>query len=292
MVDATYIEPVMYQIIRYIRQELSEHYSPSETSLLARIILEEVSGFTFAALTSGKFSNLSDCQERKLQQILSRLKLGEPFQYVMGKTTFYGIELQVGREVLIPRPETEELVEWIIADCGAGATDILDIGTGSGCIAIALAVNMPQAQVHDWDLSLPALQMAQGNARLNHVEVLFRQRDILKPFTEESRYDCIVSNPPYITLSEKTTMERTVTAFEPGEALFVPDKSPLLFYERIASLAVDLLKEEGRLFFEIHQSRGDEVCAMLLEKGFREIELRKDLSGNERMIRAVKGDQR
>ena len=216
MVDATYIEPVMYQIIRYIRQELSEHYSPSETSLLARIILEEVSGFTFAALTSGKFSNLSDCQERKLQQILSRLKLGEPFQYVMGKTTFYGIELQVGREVLIPRPETEELLEWIIAECGAGATDILDIGTVSCRISIALAVNMPKAKVHAWDSLFPLCRCA-GNARLNHVEVLFRQRDILKPFTEESRYDCIVSNPPYITLSEKTTMERTVTAFEPGK---------------------------------------------------------------------------
>lgn len=282
----------MHQIIRYIRQALSEHYSPSETSLLARIILEELSGFTYAYLTSGKFSNLSDCQERKLQEILSRLKKGEPYQYVVGKTTFYGIELQVGREVLIPRPETEELVEWVIADCGDGATDILDIGTGSGCIAIALAVKLPQVKVHAWDISNTALQVAQRNAHLNHVEVFFRQRDILKPFTEERRYDLIVSNPPYITQSEKTTMDRTVTAYEPGEALFVPDRDPILFYERIAMLGEDLLKEGGRLFFEIHRSRGDEVCAKLHEMGYREIELRKDLSGNERMIRAIKCEQR
>lgn len=282
----------MHQIIRYIRQALSEHYSPSETSLLARIILEELSGFTYADLTSGKFSNLSDCQERKLQEILSKLKKGEPYQYVMGKTTFYGIELQVGREVLIPRPETEELVEWVIADCGDGAADILDIGTGSGCIAIALAVKLPQVKVHAWDISEAALQMAQRNARLNHVEVLFSQCDILNPFTEESRYDLIVSNPPYITLSEKTTMDRIVTAFEPDEALFVPDRDPILFYERIAMLGDDLLKEGGRLFFEIHRSRGEEVCAMLQRKGYQEIELRKDLSGNERMIRAIKSEKR
>ena len=181
-----------------------------------------------------------------------------------------------GREVLIPRPETEELVEWIIADCGAGATDILDIGTGSGCIAIALAVNMPKAKVHAWDLSLPALQMAQGNARLNHVEVLFRQRDILKPFTEESRYDCIVSNPPYITLSEKTTMECTVTAFEPGEALFVPDKSPLLFYERIAHWLWICSRRRGG--FSLRFTKAEVMkCAMLLKRDFK-IELRKDLS--------------
>ena len=153
-------------------------------------------------------------------------------------------------------------------------------------------MKLPQAKVHAWDISDAALQMAQRNAHLNHADVLFSQRDILKSFTEESRYDLIVSNPPYITLSEKTTMDRTVTAYEPGEALFVPDRDPILFYERIAMLGEDLLKEEGRLFFEIHRSRGEEVCAMLQRKGYREIELRKDLSGNERMIRAVKGDQR
>ena len=278
----------MHQIIRHIRQELGEHYSLSETNALARIILEEVSGFTFADIASGKFSNLSDWQERKLQQILSRLKKGEPFQYVLGKTIFYGIGLRVGPEVLIPRPETEELVEWIIADSGESPAAILDIGTGSGCIAIALAVNMRQAAVHAWDISVAALQLAQENARLNRAEVLFRQHDILEPFPVEAQYDLIVSNPPYIPQSEKTSMDRIVTAYEPGEALFVPDSNPLLFYERIASLAGERLTERGRLFFEIHRSRGEEVCVMLHEKGFRDVELRKDLSGNERMVRAVK----
>ncbi len=278
----------MHQIIRYIRQELGAHYSPSETSTLARIILEEVSGFTFADLTSGKFSNLSDWQERKLQQILSRLKKGEPFQYVLGKTSFYGFELQVEPAVLIPRPETEELVEWIIADCGGRSTAILDIGTGSGCIAIALALHMRQAEVHAWDISTAALRVAMENARLNRSEVLFRQRDIFDSFPVERHYDLIVSNPPYIPQVEKASMDHIVTAYEPAEALFVPDSKPLLFYERIASLAGELLVERGRLFFEIHRNRGEEVCAMLHRNGFREVELRKDISGNERMVRAVK----
>lgn len=278
----------MQHIIRYIRQELGERYSLSERTTLARIILEEVSGLTFAGIATGKISNLSDSQARELEQILSRLKKGEPFQYVLGKTCFYGMEFRVGPSVLIPRPETEELVEWIIAGNGREPCTVLDIGTGSGCIAVTLAVKMTQARVDAWELSAGALQLAEENARRNHAVVRFSQRDILQRFACETQYDLIVSNPPYITEAEKESMEPTVAAFEPGEALFVPDRDPLLFYRRIAELANGLLKEGGRLYFEIHRSRGEIVCRMLREKGFGEVELRKDLSGNDRMVRAVK----
>lgn len=277
----------MQQILRYIRQELGEHYPLSEANMLAHIILEEVTGFTFAGITSGKISNLSDSQDRKLQQILTRLKKGEPYHYVLGKTIFYGFEFLVGEEVLIPRPETEELVEWIITDNGDMPSAILDIGTGSGCIAVTLALKIAQARVNALDISAAALRLAEANARKNRAVVQFTQQDILKPFPVTAQYDVIVSNPPYITESERETMDRTVTAYEPGEALFVPDSNPLLFYERIASLAGEMLRERGRLFFEIHRSRGEEVCAMLRGKGFGEVELRKDLSGNDRMVRAV-----
>ena len=278
----------MLQNLRYIRQELGEHYSQSERSTLARIILEEVSGLTFADITSGKSSNLSVSQSRKMKQIIARLKNGEPFQYVLGKTTFYGLDFVVGREVLIPRPETEELVEWIIDDNGAKPITILDIGTGSGCIAIALAANILNASVHGWDISSAALKMAEENARRNKVQLFFTQQNLFDPVPAAPQFDLIVSNPPYITESERETMDSTVTDHEPEEALFVPDSDPLLFYKRIASLAEGLLNEGGRLFFEIHRCRGAEVCTMLQEKCFREIELRRDLSGNDRMVRAVK----
>src|SRR5690554_5583148 len=269
----------MLQNLRYIRQELGEHYSQSERSTLARIILEEVSGLTFADITSGKSSNLSVSQSRKMKQIIARLKNGEPFQYVLGKTTFYGLDFVVGREVLIPRPETEELVEWIIDDNGAKPITILDIGTGSGWIDIALAANILNASVHGWDISAAALKMAEENAHRNKVQLFFTQQNLFDPVPAAPQFDLIVSNPPYITESERETMDSTVTDHEPEEALFVPDSDPLLFYKRIASLAEGLLNEGGRLFFEIHRSRGAEVCTMLQEKCFREIELRRDLSG-------------
>ena len=278
----------MQQIIQHIRLELGDQYSYPEANTLARIILQEICGVTFADLVSGKISNLSDLQHHKLQRILSRLKDGEPFQYVLGKTEFYGLDFLVGPEVLIPRPETEELVEWVIADNKDMPSEILDIGTGSGCIAIALAVHIPLARVSAWEISAEALEIAEENARRNEASVDFSQCDVLKHVAEEERFDLIVSNPPYIIQSEKESMDSVVVDFEPDVALFVPDHDPLLFYHRIASLAAVELKKGGRLFFEVHSARGKEVCEMLREKGFSEVTLRKDLSGNERMVRAKK----
>lgn len=279
----------MQQYTQYIQQELEGVYTPSEISVLHRLILSEICGTSVAAITEDKFSNLSGSQARNLEDILSRLKGGEPHQYVLGKCEFYGIEFRVTPDVLIPRPETEELVEWILAENNAaGRMMILDIGTGSGCIAVTLAKKMPDAVVEAWDLSESAIKVASGNALRNGVEVHFTRRDILQPFETEITYDLIVSNPPYVTESEKETMERNVLGFEPHEALFVPDDNPLLFYERIAGLAMAMLNDQGQLYFEINRSKGELICEMLEKSGFAEVELRNDISGNARMIRAVK----
>ena len=278
----------MQQIIQHTRKELRKLYSQAEANRLARIILEEITGVTFAELVSGKISNLSDSRHHKLEWILSRLKKGEPYQYVLGKAFFYGLDLLVAPGVLIPRPETEELVEWVIEDNKEKASDILDIGTGSGCIAIALAVHIPLAQVRAWELSTDALKIAKENARRSKVSVFFTQCDIFKYIPQEEQFDLIVSNPPYIALSEKESMDSVVADFEPDAALFVPDHDPLIFHKRIASLAASELKKGGRLFLEIHSSRGNEVCEMLRNRGFEEVELRKDLSGHDRMVRAKK----
>lgn len=278
----------MQHYTQYIRQELEGVYTPSEISVLNRLILGEVCGSAFAGITDDKFSNLSGLQARKLEDILSRLKKGEPHQYVFGKSEFYGIEFRVTPDVLIPRPETEELVEWILTENSSAESVILDIGTGSGCIAVTLAKKLPDAVVDAWDLSERAVSVAADNALRNGVEVHFTIRDILQPFSSEVSYDVIVSNPPYVMESEKESMERNVLSFEPHEALFVPDDNPLLFYERIAALAFEMLKERGRLYFEINRSKGEIICEMLRERGFADVELRKDISGNSRMIRAVK----
>lgn len=280
----------MQHAIQSIRQELEGVYTSSEITVLNRLILEEISGTSFAGTTDDKISNLSGLQTRKLQDILSRLKKGEPHQYVLGKTEFYGITLRVTPDVLIPRPETEELVEWILSENRSSAGLILDIGTGSGCIAIALAKKIPNGVVYAWDLSEGALTVAAENAFRNGVEIHFSKQDILQPFNQELFFDVIVSNPPYVMESEKVSMERNVCCFEPHEALFVPDDDPLLFYERIADVANELLHKGGRLYFEINRRMGELICAMLQQKGFVDVVLREDISGNLRMIRAVKPD--
>jgi len=278
----------MQQAIQTIRRELNGLYTSSEISVLTRLILEEVCSTSFAGIATDKINHLSGFQTRKMEDILSRLKRGEPHQYVMGKTSFYGMEFRVTADVLIPRPETEELVEWILSENTSENPVMLDMGTGSGCIAVALAKNIPSANVRAWDISENALQIAAENAEKNEVTVHFSRQDILQPLTPGMTYDIVVSNPPYVMESEAEDMERNVLDFEPHEALFVPDVNPLLFYERIADAALTILNDGGRLYFEINRSKGPEIVEMLEDRGFVEIELRKDISGNNRMIRAVK----
>jgi len=270
----------MQHLVQHILQELEGIYSKPEISVLTRLILEEV--------CANKNSHLSGSERRKAEDIVHRLKNGEPIQYILGKTEFYGMPFKVTPDVLIPRPETEELVEWILTGDRSPGCSALDIGTGSGCIAVTLAKKMLNANVHAWDISEGALKVASENALLNGVNIEFSVRDIFQPVDNNPSFDLIVSNPPYVTESEKITMEPNVLDFEPYEALFVPDNHALIFYERIAKIALISLYKGGELYFETNRDKGREVCDMLQSMGFVHIELKKDISGNDRMIRAVK----
>jgi len=223
--------------------------------------------------------------------ILEQLKLEIPIQYLLGKTSFYGLDFEVNEKVLIPRPETEELVEWIVKENskteGFKGLKILDIGTGSGCIAISLAKNIPNATVYAIDVSENALATAQKNASLNEVDVTFLSQNILETEDLNQQFDIIVSNPPYVRNLEKQEIKKNVLDNEPHLALFVEDDDALIFYRKIAELAQKNLSENGRLFFEINQYLGKEMVELLTEMNFKNIELRKDIYGNDRMIRGT-----
>jgi len=278
----------MQQHIQRIRRELSGVYTSSEIAVLARLIMEELLDDQNIYITNDKINHLSRLQIEKMEDILSRLKRGEPYQYVFGKTEFYGRMFKVNGDVLIPRPETEELIEWIVSEPYERSRFILDIGTGSGCIAITLAKEITHARVDAWDISEKALAVAAENASWNNAEVHFSLADIFQKPPRTEKYDLIVSNPPYVMESEKKQMERNVLDFEPHEALFVPDNRPLLFYERITSLTGELLEDGGRLYFEINRGMAEPVDALLRDTGFHAVEVKNDISGNPRMIRAVK----
>jgi len=222
----------------------------------------------------------------------------KPIQYIIGETEFYGLPFKVNKNVLIPRPETEELVTWILEDRRWKTEDgrqfqILDIGTGSGCIAISLAKNLPDAVVSALDISKGALKIAQENAKLNDVNIHFIEEDILRLnrhselVSESFKFDIIVSNPPYIRELEKHEIQNNVLENEPHLALFVDDNNPLLFYDKIADFAKEHLAENGQLYVEINQYLGQKTVELLKQKGFVNIELRKDILGNDRMIKAT-----
>ena len=272
----------------YIANELQEIYSPSEISTIARMILTTKLNISLAESISYKINNLSDQQLKIIIEIIGRLKLLEPIQYIFGETEFYNLRFLVNKHVLIPRPETEELVEWIINEEGSKNISLLDIGTGSGCIAISLAKNITNAKVFAWDISTPALEVANSNAKLNNVNISFSQADILQTKTSEHTFDVIVSNPPYITEQEQSIMHSTVIEHEPSLALFVPNNNPLLFYKHISDFANNSLNNGGRIYFEINQYYAEETKQMLNERVFKDIQLKTDLAGNKRMIRAIK----
>ena len=277
----------MHPIVNEIRNALREHYPDSEALALAKMLLVEAFGFSTLELYGGKDKEISGKRLDVLNEMIARLKKNEPIQYVIGAEVFCGWTFEVNENVLIPRPETQELVRWIEADWKSDAPcRILDVGTGSGCIAISLSKLLEGAEVEAWDISEGALRVARRNADRNEAQVLFRRVDVLKACTEDCRYDVIVSNPPYITESEKQDMEANVLDWEPHTALFVPDADPLLFYRRIAELGVSMLKEGGALYFEINRAYGEETVRMLEGLGYKQIELRKDNWGNDRMIKA------
>jgi release factor glutamine methyltransferase len=236
-------------------------------------------------------ADLAEEQMAEWNAILKELLNEVPIQYLLGTTSFYGLDFEVDANVLIPRPETEELVDWILSDYKKEAIEdckILDIGTGSGCIAIALAKNISQAEVAAIDVSKKALELAQTNAQTNGVAVAFLCQNILETEDLQGKFDVIVSNPPYVRTLEKAEIKKNVLEHEPHLALFVDDNDALLFYRKIAALAQKNLKENGKLYFEINQYLGLEMIDLLNSMGFVAVELRKDIYGNDRMICATK----
>lgn len=278
----------MHPAYNYIKQAINGQYPDTEASAIAKAIMTDVFQLSTTDLYASKDMNFSTNQAEKLEVIINRLRANEPLQYILGNCYFCGLDFHVEPGVLIPRPETAELVEWIISDRKSSDSPIriLDIGTGSGCISISLAKNLPQSEVHAWDISEDAIRIASDNANRLDANVRFRQTDVLGQVPTNTMMNVIVSNPPYITEAERTDMDANVTDWEPDTALFVPDNTPLLFYERIADIGKQILTPDGTLYFEINQRFGTETVDMLRKKGYRNVELRKDLSGNDRMIKA------
>ena len=280
----------MQQFLKDLQTSLKGEYSESEIHVLGMLILEKLTGFSRIWLLIHKELKLNDEQNIIASQYLERLKNHEPIQYILGETEFYGLKFKVNPSVLIPRPETEELVEWVKPPHPpkggflSGTPTLLDVGTGSGCIAVALKKKFPSANVSAMDISPEALALAKENAALNEVNIEFIQDDILHPATTDRKWDVIVSNPPYIPASEQRYLHKNVTDFEPHLALFVQDNDPLIFYRKIAEFALSHLTAGGRLYVEIHQSLGRQCCQLLESMGFQSVVLRKDLSGNDRMI--------
>jgi len=276
----------MQKAIAYIKESLNAYYPESEISGFTRIIIEEITKKSYSqALLNDEF--LTDEQRKSLYAIVERLKTYEPIQHILGETEFFGLRFVVNKNVLIPRPETEELVELILNENRQTGLRVLDIGTGSGAIAIALAKHLKNADISAWDISYKALDVAVLNSKKNSTNIAFKMTDILSGYPKDKKFDIIVSNPPYVLESEKATMEQNVLEYEPHTALFVPDSKALLFYERIADIAHDLLNPGGKLYFEINQAKGQETVKMLEGKGFINVNLFQDLSRKDRMVRAM-----
>ena len=277
----------MRTIAKKIEEGLANVYSDGEIKSLTRIIATELLGVSQMAFYLKDHIPLTAEQQALLENAIERLKKQEPIQYILGYSDFCGLRFKVTPATLIPRPETSELVEWIAIEA-TGKESILDIGTGSGCIAVSLASKMPQSKVTAWDISRDALAVATENSKANGCAVEFEEVDILAYEPTAELFDIIVSNPPYIKEIEKEAMHANVLDWEPHTALFVPDSDPLLFYRAIAEKGLALLKPGGHLYFEINRAHGKETMEMLESLGYTEIELRKDFAENERMIRAVK----
>lgn len=270
---------------RYFVQHFLSYDMAERTSILS-IIMEETLGMNQVEAILYHDQEIAQEKKMELQRVCQELSKNIPIQYIYQKAHFLGLSLYVDSRVLIPRQETEELVDWIVTThMAAPQLRILDIGTGSGAIAIALKKHLPQASLTAIDISEGALAVAQQNAKRHGVAITFLQQDILGVEDLGTSYDIIVSNPPYVRELEKKEMHANVLDYEPSLALFVPDDNPLLFYEKIAEIAAQNLTEGGALYFEINQYLGKQTLEMLHKKGFKALP-RKDLNDNDRMIRA------
>lgn len=275
----------MQTTIQYLSEELEPYYPGSEIRGFVRLIMESVCGLSYTEMILQKDRVPDKEKKRQLDEIVERLKKYEPIQYILGETEFYDLKIKVNLSVLIPRPETEELVQWMVESDLPANPKILDIGTGSGCIALALKATLKNAEVSGIDISEEALQTARENARNNNLDVRFAKSDILDWNTEVwGELDVVVSNPPYVRESEKQLMQKNVLDFEPTGALFVSDDDPLVFYRAIAQFAQTQLRKGGYLFLEINEYLGAEMIELMEENAFRNIELRMDLMGKNRML--------
>jgi release factor glutamine methyltransferase len=275
-------------LIRYIKHELTPVYPDREINSLTQIILNHVVNLKKTDLLINKEQHISDQHIKAIKNITEELKNHKPIQQIMGETEFYNIRLKVNKHTLIPRQETEELVDWILKDIQNEKLNILDIGTGTGCIAVALAKNLPHSEITAVDYSREILETAKENAEINHVGIRFIKANILKEDLPRGRFDVIVSNPPYVRKSEKKFMHRNVLDHEPPESLFVDDQDPLIFYRSIIRLADNHLAEKGILYFEINEYLVYEIHTLLKKYGYQNIELKKDLNNKNRMIKALK----
>ena len=276
----------MKQLIDKLQTSLSGIYKGHELTAIIRTICCDMLGISSTAYYLKEEVTLTTEQGTLLQGIIDRLRQGEPLQYIEGKAPFCGMEFAVNSSVLIPRPETAELVDWIVCEHATQHPRILDLGTGSGCIAIALSKQLPQATIEACDISAEALTVAKENARMNEAPVSFFTHDMLDLGTPlPHSYDILVSNPPYIRQSEAADMSIQVTEWEPHTALFVPDDDALRFYRAIAELGqTEALRPGGHIYVEINQALGKETVALFEAYGYQDVELRKDIYGNERMI--------
>jgi len=296
------------EIVSEIQRQLNGRYPKTEINSFVHILFKEYFNKSSVELHLSKDIDTPEEVERKILTAVSELYKYRPIQYILGKTEFYGLQFELTPDVLIPRPETEELVDWIVREYQPNtALSIIDIGTGSGCIAISLKANFPNANVWAVDNSEPALSVAKRNATINNVEINFLQMDVLNDdlmsavfSTEErnlegnylkqdfSKFDIIVSNPPYVTPAESAQMQPNVLEYEPHNALFTPNDDPLIFFKRIAAFGFKNLKVGGRLYFEINETYNEDVVNILKQHYFSDISLRKDINGKWRMVSALK----
>ncbi len=277
-------------IRNYLSVELAEIYSAREISGIMNIILSSVLNTDRLHLLREREKPLLPCQSKMVVHICRHLKNGKPIQYIIGKTLFYGCPIKVNESVLIPRQETEELVDLIIKENPGFTGNILDIGTGSGCIAIALAVNLPLSGITATDISEEALTTAAENALLNNVKISFIKDDIKSASRLPENAGIIVSNPPYVTYSEKEKMHINILNFEPHEALFVPDDDPLKYYVAILTGADHILDRGGRIYFEINEAFGKSMLELLESYKYSGVRIIKDINGKDRIIKGTKND--
>lgn len=272
------------------KRELKEQYSLPELQNFLYLIFKNLMDLSKTDIHISQRKEIPDHLIVKINDIINELKENKPIQYILGETEFYGCNIKINQNTLIPRPETEEMVRWILNETDGIRCKIFDIGTGSGCIAIALAKNNISAKVFAADHSEEALKVARGNARINNTDITFFHFNVNFPETSDilDIYDIIVSNPPYVTESEKRQIKENVLKYEPYDALFVPDSDPLIFFRAILEFAQSKLQSGGNIFFEINERFGEQMVQLLEEFNYHHIILRKDINNKDRMIKGTK----